>query len=94
MSAIPPSSPLSSPIRPKHAVASTSTSSSALARLDALEAEAAALEKQLDIKRHTELLRTYYERKDATLILIGKVATLEQVTVQEIQARLGIFDNE
>ncbi|ORY91484.1 DNA repair protein [Leucosporidium creatinivorum] len=74
-------------------------STAQLAKIAALKQEIAQLEKELDgedpnaiVKRHIKLLHLYNERKDATQGMIGKIATMQNVTVREVQDKLGIDD--
>ncbi|GAA5908025.1 hypothetical protein JCM6882_000203 [Rhodosporidiobolus microsporus] len=69
----------------------------ALVKAVKLRAEVEELERGLGgadpdeiVKRHIHLLHLYNERKDATNLLISRLATLEQVPAREIHARVGI----
>ncbi|KAJ7361021.1 DNA repair protein [Mycena olivaceomarginata] len=70
------------------------------ARINALEVEAASLEKELGqhedadaiVKKHIKLLHKYNESKDATQILIGKLATLRETTVRQIHDDMDLRD--
>ncbi|KAJ7842191.1 DNA repair protein [Mycena olivaceomarginata] len=70
------------------------------ARINALEVETASLEKELGqhedadviVKKHIKLLHKYNESKDATQILIGKLATLRETTVRQIHDDMDLRD--
>ncbi|KAK7063682.1 DNA repair protein [Favolaschia claudopus] len=72
------------------------------ARVAALEAEIAGLEKELGENENPEvivkdvirLLHRYNEAKDATQILIGRLATLKQTTVRQIHEDLDLRDSD
>ncbi|KAF7347289.1 hypothetical protein MVEN_01484200 [Mycena venus] len=72
------------------------------ARMAALQAEVASLEKELGehedadaiVKKHIKLLHRYNEAKDATQILIGKLATLKETTVRQIHDDLDLRDGD
>ncbi|KAJ6489621.1 DNA repair protein [Mycena vitilis] len=72
------------------------------ARLAALQAEVESLEKELGehedaeaiVKKHIKLLHRYNEAKDATQILIGKLATLKETTVRQIHDDLDLRDSD
>ncbi|GAA5861813.1 hypothetical protein JCM8547_008561 [Rhodosporidiobolus lusitaniae] len=72
-------------------------SSVAQLKLENLKRECRELEEALGgedaeqiIKRHEDLLHLYNERKNATLVLINRLAVVEQVSPVELCARLGI----
>ncbi|KAJ7062894.1 DNA repair protein [Mycena amicta] len=56
--------------------------------LDVLQKQLAQLGADLDadaiVKHHIKLLHKYNEAKDATQILIGKLATLKETTIRKI----------
>ncbi|TFK42167.1 DNA repair protein [Crucibulum laeve] len=62
------------------------------ARVTALQNEIEHLQKELGedidageiVKRHIKLLHQYNEAKDATQILIGRLATLKETTIRQI----------
>ncbi|KAF8204165.1 DNA repair protein [Mycena galopus ATCC 62051] len=72
------------------------------ARKAALQSEAASLEKVLGeredaeaiVKNHIKLLHRYNEAKDATQILIGRLATLRETTVRQIHDDLDLRDSD
>ncbi|KAJ8294418.1 Carnosine N-methyltransferase [Rhodotorula toruloides] len=90
----------SSPSRPTAAqtqVKPRATGEVAQMRLERLRRECRELEEALGgadpdkiVKDHIELLHLYNERKDAVQVIVGKLAALEQVPVNEIFRRLGI----
>ncbi|KAH8834984.1 DNA repair protein [Flagelloscypha sp. PMI_526] len=71
-------------------------------RIDALELEIAALQARLQpnedpekiIQRHIQHLHVYNEAKDATQILIGRLATLKESTVKQIHEDYDLLDPE
>ncbi|KAJ6541729.1 DNA repair protein [Mycena capillaripes] len=72
------------------------------ARIAALQAEVESLAKELGehedaeaiVKKHIQLLHRYNEAKDATQILIGKLATLKETTVRQIHDDLDLRDGD
>ncbi|KAJ6541724.1 DNA repair protein, partial [Mycena capillaripes] len=46
------------------------------------------------VKKHIQLLHRYNEAKDATQILIGKLATLKETTVRQIHDDLDLRDDD
>ncbi|KAJ7157233.1 DNA repair protein [Mycena filopes] len=72
------------------------------ARVAALQAEVESLQKELGahedadaiVKKHIKLLHRYNEAKDATQILIGKLATLKETTVRQIHDDLELRDSD
>ncbi|KAJ7919357.1 DNA repair protein [Mycena leptocephala] len=72
------------------------------ARIAALQAEVESLEKELGehedadaiVKKHIKLLHRYNEAKDATQILIGRLATLKETTVRQIHDDLDLRDSD
>ncbi|KAJ7838767.1 hypothetical protein B0H14DRAFT_2788619 [Mycena olivaceomarginata] len=63
-------------------------------RINVHEVEAASLEKGLEhedadviMKKHIKLLHKYNDSKDATQIVIGKLATLRETTGRQIHNR-------
>ncbi|RDB29444.1 DNA repair protein SWI5 [Hypsizygus marmoreus] len=68
------------------------------ARLSALQTEIDTLQLALGehedpekiVKNHIKLLHQYNEAKDATQILIGRLATLKETTVRQIHDDLGL----
>jgi len=67
-------------------------------RIENLNAEVASLAKELGdgvdadriVKRHISLLHDYNEAKDATQVLIGKLAQMKGVTIRQIHEDLGL----
>ncbi|PIL31217.1 hypothetical protein GSI_05915 [Ganoderma sinense ZZ0214-1] len=72
------------------------------ARIEALQAEVKELQKVLGedenaekiVSRHIKLLHRYNEAKDATQILIGKLATYRQTTIRKIHEDYGLTDQD
>ncbi|KAJ7045095.1 DNA repair protein [Mycena alexandri] len=72
------------------------------ARVAALQAEVESLEKELGehedaeaiVKKHIKLLHRYNEAKDATQILIGRLATLKETTIRQIHDDLDLRDSD
>ncbi|KAJ7292687.1 Swi5-domain-containing protein [Mycena rebaudengoi] len=72
------------------------------ARAAALQAEIDALQQELGedqdaeaiAKKHIKLLHKYNEAKDATQILIGRLATLKETTVRQIHDDLDLKDSD
>ncbi|KAI0327676.1 hypothetical protein GY45DRAFT_1327324 [Cubamyces sp. BRFM 1775] len=72
------------------------------ARIEALQAEINELQKTLGenenaeqiVSRHIKLLHKYNEAKDATQILIGKLATYRQTTIRQIHNDYGLTDED
>ncbi|PFH49785.1 hypothetical protein AMATHDRAFT_4550 [Amanita thiersii Skay4041] len=72
------------------------------AHVAALKTEIAALQKELGegedaetiVKKHIEQLHRYNEAKDATQILIGRLAALKQTTVRQIHDELDLKDTD
>ncbi|CAK5264005.1 unnamed protein product [Mycena citricolor] len=72
------------------------------ARCAALKAEIASLEAELGasadaeaiVKNHIRLLHRYNEAKDATQILIGRLAALRQSTIRQIHEDLDLRDSD
>ncbi|KAJ6601181.1 DNA repair protein [Mycena vulgaris] len=72
------------------------------ARVAALQAEVDSLQKELGenedaeaiTKKHIKLLHRYNEAKDATQILIGKLATLKETTIRQIHDDLELRDSD
>ncbi|KAJ6604973.1 DNA repair protein [Mycena sp. CBHHK59/15] len=72
------------------------------ARIAALQAEVDSLQKELGedqdaeaiAKKHIKLLHRYNEAKDATQILIGKLATLKETTIRQIHEDLDLRDSD
>ncbi|KAJ7686864.1 DNA repair protein [Mycena rosella] len=72
------------------------------ARIAALQAEVESLQKELGenkdaeaiTKKHIKLLHCYNEAKDATQLLIGKLATLKETTVRQIHDELDLRDSD
>ncbi|KAK2464768.1 hypothetical protein APHAL10511_003186 [Amanita phalloides] len=70
------------------------------ARMAALQAEIEDLQKRLGegvdaeliVKRHINLLHHYNEAKDATQILIARLAAIKQTTVKQIHTDLDLKD--
>ncbi|KDR73636.1 hypothetical protein GALMADRAFT_251407 [Galerina marginata CBS 339.88] len=68
------------------------------ARKNALELEIDKLQEQLGdgvdaekiVKRHITLLHKYNEAKDATQILIGRLAALKETTIRQIHEDYGL----
>ncbi|KAG5715896.1 hypothetical protein E4T56_gene20149 [Termitomyces sp. T112] len=68
------------------------------ARLATLEAEVKDLQEKLGahedaekiVQRHIKLLHQYNEAKDATQILIGRLAVLKGTTIRQIHEDLGL----
>ncbi|PPQ63284.1 hypothetical protein CVT24_006809 [Panaeolus cyanescens] len=46
------------------------------------------------VKRHIALLHRYNEAKDATQILIGRLASLKQTTIRKIHEEYGLEDDD
>ncbi|KAH7911597.1 hypothetical protein BJ138DRAFT_1150253 [Hygrophoropsis aurantiaca] len=76
---------------------------------EAQEAHIAQLQAQIDtlqktlgphenaeriVSNHIKLLHRYNEAKDATQILIGRLATLKETTVRQIHIDLDLMDDE
>lgn len=49
---------------------------------------------ELIVKKHIALLHLYNETKDATQILIGRLASLKQVTVRQIHDEYDLKDED
>ncbi|KIL71480.1 hypothetical protein M378DRAFT_65162 [Amanita muscaria Koide BX008] len=72
------------------------------ARLTALQVEIEALQKELRegedaeqiVKKHISLLHRYNEAKDATQILIGRLAAIKQTTVRQIHEDLDLKNTD
>ncbi|KAI8981295.1 DNA repair protein [Trametes punicea] len=72
------------------------------ARIEALQAEIAELQKSLGenenaeqiVSRHIKLLHRYNEAKDAAQILIGKLAAYRQTTIRQIHSDYGLTDDD
>ncbi|KAH9885419.1 DNA repair protein [Cubamyces lactineus] len=72
------------------------------ARIEALQAEINELQKILGeddnaeqiVSHHIKLLHRYNEAKDATQILIGKLATYRQTTIRQIHNDYGLTDED
>ncbi|KAK2466929.1 hypothetical protein APHAL10511_001187 [Amanita phalloides] len=72
------------------------------ARVAALQAEIEDLQKRLGegvdaeliVKRYINLLHHYNEAKDATQILIGRLAAIKQTTVKQIHTDLDLKDTD
>ncbi|KAF9004917.1 hypothetical protein BDZ89DRAFT_1026127 [Hymenopellis radicata] len=68
------------------------------ARIAALEEETRTLQQALGenvdaeaiVKRHIKLLHQYNEAKDATQILIGKLASHKEMTLAQLHAELDL----
>ncbi|BGP23681.1 DNA repair protein, Swi5 family protein [Rhodotorula toruloides] len=87
----------SSPSSSATAAKPRATGQVAQMKLERLRRECRDLEEALGsadpdkiVKDHIELLHLYNDRKDAVQVIVGKLATLEQVPVNEIFRRLGI----
>ncbi|KIM48707.1 hypothetical protein M413DRAFT_437885 [Hebeloma cylindrosporum] len=46
------------------------------------------------VKRHIELLHKYNEAKDATQILIGRLANIKQTTIRQIHEEYDLKDDD
>ncbi|KAM5539894.1 hypothetical protein V8D89_006397 [Ganoderma adspersum] len=79
------------------------------ARIEALQAEVKELQKVLGyaflasredenaekiVSRHIKLLHKYNEAKDATQILIGKLAVYRQTTIRKMHEDYGLTDED
>ncbi|KAI0354771.1 hypothetical protein OH77DRAFT_1521644 [Trametes cingulata] len=72
------------------------------ARIQALQAEIDELQKMLGenenaeqiVSRHIKLLHRYNEAKDATQILIGKLAAYQQRTIRQVHNDFGLTDED
>ncbi|OBZ68486.1 DNA repair protein SWI5 [Grifola frondosa] len=72
------------------------------ARIVALQAEIDELQNVLGegevaekiVSRHIKLLHQYNEAKDATQILIGKLAAYRQTTIRQIHIDYGLADDD
>ncbi|KAI0370048.1 hypothetical protein BV20DRAFT_967037 [Pilatotrama ljubarskyi] len=72
------------------------------ARIQALQAEIEELQKVLGenedagriVSRHIKLLHRYNEAKDATQILIGKLAAYQQTTIRQVHNDYGLADDD
>ncbi|KAI0673935.1 DNA repair protein [Trametes maxima] len=72
------------------------------ARIEALQAEVNELQKTLGegenaeqiVGRHIKLLHRYNEAKDATQILIGKLAAYRQVTIRQVHNDFGLTEDD
>ncbi|KAF9532194.1 DNA repair protein, partial [Crepidotus variabilis] len=72
------------------------------ARVEALQLEIDDLQAKLGseedaekiVKRHITLLHQYNEAKDATQILIGRLASLKQSTIRQIHADHDLTDQD
>ncbi|KAH9934069.1 DNA repair protein [Epithele typhae] len=70
------------------------------ARIAALQAEVEGLQRTLGegedaaqiVDRHIKLLHKYNEAKDATQILIGKLAAFQQATIRKVHSDYGLTD--
>ncbi|EIM88035.1 uncharacterized protein STEHIDRAFT_155394 [Stereum hirsutum FP-91666 SS1] len=70
------------------------------ARIAELEVEVEQLQKELGeevdankiVSRHIKLLHRYNEAKDATQLLIGKLASHKQTTIRQVHEDLGLTD--
>jgi len=71
-------------------------------RIAALQAEIETLQRELGegvdaeaiVKRQINLLHRYNEAKDATQILIGRLATIKQTTVRQIHNDMDLKDTD
>ncbi|KAJ7194758.1 DNA repair protein [Mycena pura] len=71
------------------------------ARVAALRAEIESLETEFGrgddaeaiVKKHIKLLHRYNEAKDATQILIGKLAAQRETTIRQIHEDLELLDD-
>ncbi|KAF8131555.1 DNA repair protein [Boletus edulis] len=67
-----------------------------------LEAEIDALQTRLGqhenaeeiVSRHIKLLHRYNEAKDATQILIGRLAAIRGTTIRQIHQDMGLLDED
>ncbi|KAI0756152.1 DNA repair protein [Daedaleopsis nitida] len=72
------------------------------ARIEALQAEVDQLQNALGegenaeeiVSRHIRLLHRYNEAKDATQILIGKLAAYRQTTIRQLHNDFGLTDDD
>ncbi|KAI0652658.1 Swi5-domain-containing protein [Trametes meyenii] len=72
------------------------------ARIEALQAEVKELQKTLGegenaeqiVSKHIKLLHRYNEAKDATQILIGKLAAYRQATIRQVHNDFGLTDED
>ncbi|KAF9488655.1 hypothetical protein BDN71DRAFT_1457027 [Pleurotus eryngii] len=72
------------------------------ARTAELQAEVNRLQEQLGrsvdaekvVKQHIKLLHEYNEAKDAAQVLIGRLASLREMTVREVHESFGLLDIE
>ncbi|KAH9989071.1 DNA repair protein [Russula compacta] len=72
------------------------------ARISELEADVAKLQKelglgedaQLIVSQHIKLLHRYNEAKDATQIIIGKLAVHKQTTIRQTHEDYGLMDDD
>ncbi|KDQ62887.1 hypothetical protein JAAARDRAFT_202430 [Jaapia argillacea MUCL 33604] len=72
------------------------------ARVDSLQAEVDKLQNIVGadvdaeklVSKHIKLLHQYNEAKDATQILIGRLAALKQTTIRQIHEDLGLTNED
>ncbi|KAN0116561.1 DNA repair protein [Russula decolorans] len=72
------------------------------ARISELEAEVAELQKELGlgedaqqiVSRHIKFLHRYNEAKDATQIIIGKLAVHKQTTIRQTHEDYGLTNDD
>ncbi|OJT08333.1 hypothetical protein TRAPUB_785 [Trametes pubescens] len=72
------------------------------ARIEAIQAEIYELQTVLGededaaqiVSRHIKLLHQYNEAKDATQILIGKLASYRQATIRQVHNDYGLADDD
>ncbi|KAI0284839.1 DNA repair protein [Russula brevipes] len=72
------------------------------ARISELEAEISGLQKELGlgenaqkiVSRHIKLLHRYNEAKDATQIIIGKLACHKQTTIRQTHDDYGLANDD
>ncbi|ESK89348.1 rolly protein [Moniliophthora roreri MCA 2997] len=72
------------------------------ARVAALQAEVDRLQQELGphedaekiVDRHIKLLHQYNEAKDATQMLIGRLANMKETTVREIHRELNLPESD
>ncbi|TDL26398.1 Swi5-domain-containing protein [Rickenella mellea] len=80
-----------------HASTSSKLTKDQKAHIESLETEIATLQAELGdedaekvVKKHIKLLHEYNEAKDATQILIGRLAAHKETTVKQLHVDYGL----
>ncbi|KZO98802.1 Swi5-domain-containing protein [Calocera viscosa TUFC12733] len=68
---------------------------------DALRKEIAGLEKELDgkdpnaaLKEHIRILHEYNELKDATQMMLGRLASMRDTTIRQVHDEYGLTSDD